>query len=57
MPEPGDMLLFQSGRKYGVVDVRGRRLNCVVLHESAEPLTGRTLDWRWVRRNRRARLS
>jgi hypothetical protein len=55
-PEPGDMLVMHNtGRKYGVIDVRGKRLDCVVLHESAEPVGGRTLPWKWERRYGRKR--
>lgn len=56
VPEPGDELLFTSGRRYQVLGVRGRTMTCIVLPNDAPPNTdGRTLCWRWASRKRKAR--
>ncbi len=51
--EPGDILRFKSGRKYGVIDVRGKQLDCVVLSNDAKPVEGRMISWRWMPRKKR----
>lgn len=52
-PDVGDILKMKSGRKYGVIDVRGKRIDCVVLHPNAKPVDGVIRDWRWAKRTRK----
>jgi hypothetical protein len=52
-PEIGDILRMKTGRQYGVTDVRGKRIDCVVLNPEAKPVAGRVLDWRWAKRTRK----
>jgi hypothetical protein len=49
-PAPGDVLRMPSGRQYGVLAVRGKRMDCVVLAPDAQPASGEVLPWRWERR-------
>lgn len=55
VPEPGDVLLFASGRRLMVHRIGGAKtLHCIVLGPGDEA-PGRTLDWMWSPRKRRAR--
>lgn len=58
MPEPGDVLQFNSGRRLQVLKIGGTKtLHCLVLpvdHE-VEPGT-RVLPWCWAPRKRKAKL-
>ncbi len=51
VPEPGDELRFRTGRRYQVIGVRGRALQCLVLPVDA-PVQGRVLAWQWATRRR-----
>jgi hypothetical protein len=53
-PEPGDILETRTGRRYLILEVRGRRLACVVVDGQATT-TGRILTWAWAGRQRRPR--
>ena len=52
-PEVGDILRMKTGRQYGVTDIRGKRIDCVVLSQTAKPIDGKVLDWRWAKRTRK----
>lgn len=55
-PEPGDVLAFQSGRRYQVLRTRGKTLHCIVLPASERIARGvRVLPWCWAPRKRRPR--
>lgn len=54
VPEFGDELVLPTGRRYQVIDIRGKTLHCLVLPAS-EPITGRVVPWQWAPRRRRAR--
>jgi hypothetical protein len=49
VPEPGDELRFNTGRRYQVIGVRGRALQCLVLPPEAA-VQGRVIEWRWAGR-------
>lgn len=49
-PNAGDILRMQSGRQYGVLGVRGKRMDCVILPEDARPVNGEVLPWIWEHR-------
>lgn len=46
-PETGDELRFPTGRRYQVIGVRGRALQCLVLPADAA-VQGRVLPWQWA---------
>lgn len=50
-PEIGDEMRFESGRRYQVIGVRGRSLQCLVLPQDA-PIQGRVLLSQWMGRRR-----
>jgi hypothetical protein len=45
-PEGGDELRTGTGRRYQIVTITGRTLECLVLPADAE-VQGRVFDWRW----------
>lgn len=51
VPEVGDELRFESGRRYQVLGVRGRALQCLVLPADAA-VQGRVLPWHWASKGR-----
>jgi len=51
VPEVGDELRFKTGRRYQVIGVKGRGLQCLVLPPDA-PVQGRVLEWEWASRRR-----
>mgnify|MGYP006949699578 CR=1 FL=1 len=53
-PVPGDGLRTKSGRLYLIMDVRGKRLECLVLPKS-EPIEGTVFEWTWGARTRKAK--
>ncbi len=52
-PAIGDIIRTRTGRQYGVTDVRGKRLDCVVLDPEAKPVDGQIFNWVWAKRTRR----
>lgn len=54
VPPVGAELRMSSGRRYQVIDVRGRGLSVIVLPPEAET-QGEVWDWRWTPRARKAR--
>lgn len=55
VPEFGDELVTQRGRRYQVIGVKGKTLTCLVIPASDPPnADGRTLSWFWGARKRRA---
>lgn len=52
MPEVGDELRFRNGRRYQVLEIRGRGLRCLVLPPEAE-VQGTVHEWHWSPRQRR----
>ncbi len=51
-PRPGDGLVTKTGRKYLILEVKGKRLHCMVLPKE-ETIDGRTFEWTWAERKRR----
>jgi hypothetical protein len=49
VPPVGTELRMRSGRRYQVIDVRGRGLSCLVLPPEAET-QGAVWDWQWTPR-------
>lgn len=49
VPDVGDELHFKTGRRYQVIGVKGRALQCLVLPADA-PVQGRVLAWQWASR-------
>jgi len=47
VPEVGDELLLKSGRRYQVIEVRGKTLYVLVLPDDA-PVQGTVIEWRWA---------
>lgn len=54
IPPVGAELRMKTGRRYQVIDVRGRGLQCIVLPPTAET-QGDVWDWQWTPRARKAR--
>lgn len=52
VPEVGDELRFNTGRRYQVIGVKGRGLQCLVLPADA-PVQGRVLAWQWASRRQK----
>ena len=54
-PEPvtGDVLRTTTGRQYAILNVRGKKLDCLVM-SPGEGTKGRVFDWRWTRRRARS---
>jgi hypothetical protein len=50
VPDFGDILQLPSGRRYEVIGVSGRGLDCIVLPPDAGNGTARVWDWRWAKR-------
>lgn len=46
-PETGDELRFTSGRRYQVLGIRGRALQCIILPPEA-PVQGRVIFSVWM---------
>lgn len=53
VPEFGDILVLRSGRRYQVIGVRGRGLDCIVLPPEAPFGDARVLSWQWTPRQRK----
>lgn len=53
-PEPkrGDGLRTRTGRRYVILAVRGKRLDCMVIPPE-ETIDGMMFDWSWGPRRRR----
>lgn len=51
-PVPGDGLQTKTGRRYLILDVRGRTLDCLVLNKD-EPIAGTVFEWEWGKRIKR----
>lgn len=49
VPPVGAELRMATGRRYQVIDVRGRGLSCIVLPPQAE-VQGEVWEWRWTPR-------
>lgn len=52
--QAGDGLETTTGRRYLIIAVRGRILECLVLPKG-EPAPGTIFQWRWAKRARRIR--
>lgn len=52
-PVPGDVLKTKTGRRYLILEQKGRRQMCVVMRPE-ERSTGLTFDFEWAKRERRA---
>lgn len=51
VPPFGAVLVMATGRRYQVIGVRGRALQCLVLPPDAELEPGTpVLSWQWVKR-------
>lgn len=50
-PVGGDELRTRTGRRYQIVSVKGRTLDCLVLPVDAE-VQGRVFCWEWGTRNK-----
>ncbi|MES2910598.1 MAG: hypothetical protein V4718_04370 [Pseudomonadota bacterium] len=56
VPEPGDELRFESGRRYFVLRIGGKKtLHCRVMHPD-EPNGCRVIPWMWLKRKKKARV-
>lgn len=53
VPEFSDILVMSTGRRYQVVGVRGRALDCIVLPPEAPDGNARIWWWQWSKRKRR----
>jgi hypothetical protein len=51
-PIGGDELRTRTGRRYQIVSVNGRTLDCLVLPADAE-VQGRVFRWEWGTRNKK----
>lgn len=51
-PEGGDELRTGTGRRYQIITVKGRTLECLVLPADAE-VQGRVFHWKWGSRKSR----
>jgi len=51
-PEAFDLLETRAGRRYLVLEVRGKTVECLVVGPDAMT-TGRRWDWQWETRKRR----
>jgi hypothetical protein len=54
LPAAGDSLRTRTGRRYLILDVRGRRLDCVVLGPDEVITGGIEFEWTWGKRKRGA---
>ncbi len=52
MPEIGYELHTPSGRRYQVINIRGKTLHCLVIPPDA-PIGGLVWQWSWTARNKR----
>lgn len=52
IPEIGTELRTPSGRRYQVINTRGKTLYCLVLPPEA-PVDGVVWEWTWTARNKR----
>ena len=50
--QPGDTLRTRTGRRYLILDVQGRRLDCVVLGPDEVITGGIEFIWTWSKRKR-----
>lgn len=50
-PEPntGDILRTTTGRQYAILDVRDKKLDCMVIPKD-ETTDGQVFDWTWAKR-------
>lgn len=48
-PEPGDALETKTGRKYLILKVRGKQLDCMVITKD-EKTNGEVFKWEWAKR-------
>lgn len=56
VPNPGDELRFESGRRYMVLRIGGKKtLHCVVMYPN-EPAGVRVLPWQWAPRKKKRRV-
>lgn len=56
VPNPGDELRFESGRRYLVLKIGGKKtLHCVVMFPDEEPGL-RVIPWMWVTRKKKRRV-
>lgn len=47
-PVPGDVLRTATGRRYVIIGVRRRKLDCIVLApDEADPELARVFEWTW----------
>lgn len=53
VPDFGDILQMRTGRRYQVIGVRGRQLQCLVLPVDADTGDARVLEWQWASRDHR----
>ncbi len=49
-PEAGDELETRTGRRYLIVRVLARSLDCLVVPRDAPAAAGRVFRWEWTRR-------
>lgn len=52
IPDIGVELRTPSGRRYQVINVRGKTLHCIVLPPEAS-VDGPVIEWTWTARNKR----
>lgn len=53
LPAPGDHLVTSTGRRYLILGVEGKRLDCLVVDRDARPDPGQMeFRWSWAVRRR-----
>lgn len=53
VPDFGDILQMKTGRRYQVVGVRGKQLQCLVLPPEAETGDAKVCEWEWSSRDKK----